>query len=42
MSMASIFPSPEAPVQQDLPSPRVGEDFRLRFNKYQEKHGLDF
>jgi hypothetical protein len=23
-------PSPEAPVQQDLPSPGVGEDFCLR------------
>ena len=44
MSMASISPSPEAPVQQDLPSPGVGEDFRLRrrLNKSREKYGLGF
>ena len=44
MSMASISPSPEAPVRQDLPSPGVGEDFRLRrrLNKSREKYGLGF
>ena len=44
MTMASISPSPEAPVWQDLPSPRVGEDFRLRYrlNKSREKYGLGF
>ena len=44
MSMASLSPSPEAPVQQDLPSPGVGEDFRLRrrLNKSREKYGLGF
>ena len=44
MSMASISPSPEAPVQQDMPSPGVGEDFRLRrrLNKSREKYGLGF
>lgn len=44
MSMASLSPSPEAPVQQDLPSPRVGEDFRLRrrLNKSRKKYGLGF
>ncbi len=44
MIMASIYPSPEAPVRQDLPSPGVGEDFRLhrRLNKSREKYGLGF
>ena len=44
MSMASISPSPEAPVQQDLPSPGVGEDFHLhrRLNKSREKYVLGF
>ena len=44
MSMVSISPSPEEPVQQDLPSPGVGEDFRLhrRLYKSREKYGLDF
>jgi hypothetical protein len=38
MSMASISPSLEAPVLQDLPSPGVGDDFRLRryINKSRE------
>jgi hypothetical protein len=44
MEMASISPSPEAPVRHDLPSPRVGEDFRLfhRLNKAWKKYGLSF
>ena len=44
MSMTSISPSPEALVQQDLPSPGVGEDFRFRrrLNKSREKYGLGF
>ena len=44
MSMASISSSPKAPVQQDLPSPGVGEDFRLRrrLNKSRKKYGLGF
>lgn len=44
MTMASISPSPEAPVRQDLPSPGVGEDFRLRrrLNKSREKYGFGF
>ncbi len=42
MMMALISPSPEAPVQQDLPSPGVGEDLHLRcrLNKFREKYGL--
>jgi hypothetical protein len=42
--MASISPSPDAAVQQDLPSPGVREDFRVRrrFNKSREKYGLGF
>ena len=44
MTMASISPSPEALVRQDLPSLGVGEDFhlRLRLNKSREKYGLGF
>ncbi len=44
MLMASISPSPEAPMRQDLPSPKVGEDFCLRhhLNKSREKYGLGF
>ena len=44
MLMASISPSPEASKQQDLPSPGVGEDLRLRrrLNKSREKYGLGF
>ena len=44
MTMALISPSSEAPVRQDLPSPGVGEDFRLRLrlNKSWEKYGLGF
>jgi hypothetical protein len=30
MTMTSISPSPEPPVRQDLPSPGVGGDIRLR------------
>ena len=44
MTMASISPSREAPVRQDLPSPGVGEDFHLyrRLNKSREKYGFGF
>ena len=42
--MASISPCPAASVQQDLPSPRVGEDFRLHrcLDKSWEKYGVGF
>jgi hypothetical protein len=44
VTMASIFPSSEAPVLQDLPSPGVGEDLHLHrhLNKSQKKYGLNF
>jgi hypothetical protein len=43
VTMASISPSSEAPVLQDLPSPGVGEEFRLhRLYKSWEKYGVDF
>ena len=42
--MAWISPSPVASEQQDLPSPGVGEDFRLRrrLDKSWEKYGVPF
>ena len=44
MTMAWISPSPAASEQQDLPSPGVGEDFRLRrrLDKSWEKYGVGF
>ena len=42
--MASISPSPAASEQQDLPSPGVGEDFRLRrrLDKFWKNYGVPF
>ena len=42
--MDSISPSPAASEQQDLPSPGVGEDFRLRrrLDKSWEKYDVGF
>ena len=40
--MAWISPSPVASEQQDLPSPGVGEDIRLRLDKSWEKYGVPF
>ena len=44
MMVVSLSPSPEAPEQQDLPPPGVGEDFRLRRRlcKSWEKYGVGF
>ena len=44
MTIAWISPSPAASEQQDLPSPGVGEDFRLRrrLDKSWEKYGVGF
>ena len=44
MTMAWISPSPAASEQQDLPSPGVGEDLRLRrrLRKIVEKYGVGF
>jgi hypothetical protein len=44
MMMASISPSPESSVRNDLPSPRVGVDFclRRRLKIFWEKYGLGF